>query len=76
MALSEGYMTVIAVDGGNTVAPDTPSATSIGMLYPGERIDILVERSPKGAPGSATAVDEIEQESEAQSRLTIALDLE
>lgn len=73
-------MTVIAVDGGNPVAPNTPSATSIGLLYPGERIDVLVERVPTGSPGSATAPGasnpDMEQGSEIGSKLTIALDLE
>jgi hypothetical protein len=69
-------MTVIAVDGGNLVAPDTPSATLIGLLYAGERMDILVER-PRG---SATAVgarnSEMKQDSGAELSLTIGLDLE
>ena len=58
-------MTVIAVDGGNPVAPNSPSATSIGLLYPGERIDVLVERHP-----------DLKQGSEVGSKLTISLDLE
>jgi hypothetical protein len=77
ISLSQAYMTVIAVDGGNAVAPDTPSATSIGLLYPGERIEILVERSPKKeAAAVGMQGSKIKKESEEESRLTIVLDQE
>jgi hypothetical protein len=65
-------MTVIAVDGGNPVASNTPSATSIGVLYPGERMDIIVERTI--AP-RATGSD-MKQKSKIESSLVIILDLE
>jgi hypothetical protein len=35
-------MTVLQIDGGNDVEPSPPSS-SIGIIYPGERIDLLVE---------------------------------
>jgi hypothetical protein len=35
-------MTVLQIDGGNDVEPSPPS-TAIGIIYPGERIDLLVE---------------------------------
>ncbi|KAF7137126.1 hypothetical protein CNMCM5793_007190 [Aspergillus hiratsukae] len=75
-SLGQAPMSVIAVDGGNLVAPDTPRATLIGYLYAGERMDILVER-PRG---SATAVgarrSEMKQDSGTELSLTIGLDLE
>lgn len=37
-------MKLITVDGGNMVSPDTPAATAIGVLYPGERMDLVVDR--------------------------------
>lgn len=73
-------MTLVAVDGGNPVASSTPSTTSIGLLYPGERMDIIVQRSTKGAVDAATTVEgyntEMKQESSTESTLTITLDLE
>ncbi|KAJ6093063.1 multicopper oxidase-domain-containing protein [Penicillium sp. IBT 16267x] len=75
-SLGQAPMSVIAVDGGNLVAPDTPRASLIGYLYAGERMDILVER-PRG---SATAVgarrSEMKQDSGTELSLTIGLDLE
>jgi hypothetical protein len=64
-------MTLVAVDGGNSVATGTPSTTSIGLLYPGERMDMIVQRSTEGTEDLATT-----EESRAESTLTIALDLE
>lgn len=37
-------MRVIAVDGGYPVAEDSPITSSVGVLYPGERVDLVVER--------------------------------
>jgi len=36
-------MTLFKVDGGNAVA-SAPVTQSIGILYPGERIDVVVQR--------------------------------
>lgn len=36
-------MTLFKVDGGNAVA-SAPMTQSIGILYPGERIDVVVQR--------------------------------
>lgn len=41
-----GYsIKVIQVDGGSTIS-GAPNALSVGILYPGERMDVIVERSP------------------------------
>lgn len=37
-------MTVIQVDGGHRVV-DAPGANSVGVLYPGERIDVIAEKT-------------------------------
>ncbi|CAG8977769.1 hypothetical protein HYALB_00011154 [Hymenoscyphus albidus] len=53
-----GYtMKVIQVDGGSPVS-DAPNALSIGILYPGERMDILIE--PSSTFDSQTAALRIE----------------
>ncbi|TAQ85442.1 hypothetical protein B7494_g6220 [Chlorociboria aeruginascens] len=44
LSMSGHKMTVFQVDGGNSVL-EAPPADSVGILYPGERIDVLVERS-------------------------------
>jgi hypothetical protein len=43
-------MTVIQIDGGNNVEPMS-SSSAIGILYPGERMDMIVEW-PQAEPGS------------------------
>ncbi|UNI15436.1 hypothetical protein JDV02_001970 [Purpureocillium takamizusanense] len=45
LSLSEGSMQVITVDGGHAVANDTHAARSIGVLYPGERMDVIVQQA-------------------------------
>lgn len=40
-------MTVIQVDGGNPVDA-TPAAETVGILYPGERMDVIIERLSSG----------------------------
>jgi hypothetical protein len=41
-ALPQGQMTIIQIDGGNNVE-SVPQSSAIGILYPGERMDIVVE---------------------------------
>lgn len=69
-------MTVIAVDGGSTVASDTPSTTLIGLLYAGERVDILVESPTESTTALDAGKSETIQGSGAELSLTIGLDLE
>lgn len=38
-------MKVITVDGGGAVA-DSPIADTIGVLYPGQRIDVIMTGNP------------------------------
>jgi hypothetical protein len=42
VAIPSSHMTVFQVDGGNEVN-STPRSSSVGILYPGERIDMIVE---------------------------------
>lgn len=37
-------MRAIAVDGGCLLSDETPTAQSIGLLHPGERIDLILDR--------------------------------
>ena len=54
-------MTLLKVDGGNAVA-SAPLTQSIGILYPGERIDVVVQR--------------LNREEHMDAELTIRLDRE
>lgn len=56
MALPKGGLKLITVDGGHAVKNDIPITESIGVLYPGERIDVITERSlHKRGTGDAKA---------------------
>lgn len=59
MSLTQGSMKVVAVDGGNPTAADTPKAASIGVLYPGERLDLVVERTNRTQEESGAVSDEV-----------------
>ncbi|KAK5679554.1 hypothetical protein LTS10_008375 [Elasticomyces elasticus] len=49
----EGYsMTLLAVDGGSPALSQNP-ASGVGILYPGERVDVLLE-AMSAAPGQLT----------------------
>lgn len=65
-------MKVITIDGGSVVAHDTPAARSIGLLHPGERMDLIVDRNVPATPGSPKP----REESKRQDELTITLDRE
>ena len=47
-------MRVVTVDGGCPIA-DAPAAESVGILYPGERMDVLVDR-PKNSDPTAFVI--------------------
>jgi hypothetical protein len=47
ISISGHSITVIQVDGGNTVNA-APEAEAIGILYPGEKMDVIVERLSSG----------------------------
>ncbi|PNY26831.1 L-ascorbate oxidase [Tolypocladium capitatum] len=72
MSISHGNMKVIAVDGGSPVAHDTPAVGSIGILYPGERMDLIVDRNVPATSESRQS----REEPEGQDELTITLDRE
>ena len=61
LSISGHSMTVIQLDGGRAVDA-APEAEAIGILYPGERMDVIVERT-----GSEEVKDPV---------LTITLDRE
>ncbi|KUJ20809.1 uncharacterized protein LY89DRAFT_611217 [Mollisia scopiformis] len=61
MSMSGYTMTVITLDGGNEVA-SAPAASSVGVLYPGERMDVIIEK--------------VETENEKEAIMTIKLDKE
>jgi hypothetical protein len=54
-------MYIIQVDGGSEVS-NGHSATSIGILYPGERVDIIVERTPRFDKSNAAISIEFDAE--------------
>ncbi len=45
MVVKHGDMQLITVDGGGRVADDTPVAQAIGILHPGERMDVVLDRT-------------------------------
>jgi hypothetical protein len=58
----EGYtMHLIQVDGGSEVA-EAKEAASVGIVYPGERVDIVVERIPWFAEGNPVIRIEMDDE--------------
>ncbi|PHH92493.1 hypothetical protein CDD83_7130 [Cordyceps sp. RAO-2017] len=44
ISLTHGAMKVLSVDGDSLVSPRSPAAASVGVLYPGERMDVVVDR--------------------------------
>ncbi|KHN99837.1 Multicopper oxidase family protein [Metarhizium album ARSEF 1941] len=67
MAVSNATMELITVDGGYPVDNETSSTRAIGLLYPGERIDVVLHRTPEYSPSSTHAIS---------TNLTLALDRE
>lgn len=53
-------MRVITVDGGHGVASDTAAAQSVGVLYPGERMDVVVDG--EAGAGSSELVVTLDKE--------------
>ncbi|KYK62117.1 hypothetical protein DCS_03264 [Drechmeria coniospora] len=56
LTLTHATMTVMTVDGGHGVANTTRPARSVGVLYPGERMDLIVDRET-GAHDASAAND-------------------
>ncbi|EQK98377.1 Multicopper oxidase family protein [Ophiocordyceps sinensis CO18] len=73
LSLSHGAMRLVAVDGASPVSPSTPAAAAIGVLYPGERMDIIVDRT---APIDTDSTRGHNQADSDQPQLRIALDKE
>lgn len=44
-SIPDSDMSLITVDGGNPVAEVSDPVNSVGVLYPGERVDILISWS-------------------------------
>ncbi|XP_044717680.1 multicopper oxidase domain-containing protein [Hirsutella rhossiliensis] len=73
LSLTHGTMRLIAVDGGGPVSASTPAAAAIGVLYPGERMDLVVDRRIPMAASSAHVAHRVDGD---PPRLRIALDKE
>jgi hypothetical protein len=54
-------MHLIQVDGGSEVAEGNYAA-SVGVVYPGERVDVVVERIPWYAEGNSVIRIELDAE--------------
>ena len=50
VSISQGTIKVITVDGEGAVAHDTPAVRSIGLVHPGERMDLIVDRGMPSNP--------------------------
>jgi len=50
--MKRGEMQLITVDGGAKVAENTPTTNAMGILYPGERIDVILDRTASMEDGS------------------------
>lgn len=71
VSISQGAMQLITVDGGSPVG-NTPLAAAMGVLYPGERMDLILDRSLQD-----TLSDEAHgMYPDKETKLTIALDRE
>ncbi|KAG5977889.1 hypothetical protein E4U55_006454 [Claviceps digitariae] len=54
MEVSGGSIKPITVDGGNWLHEDTPRARAIGLLHPGERVDVILDRTVSGSGDAAS----------------------
>lgn len=62
-------MKLIQVDGGNTVV-DAPRTESISILYPGERMDVIIERAGGTQDRESTLTVALDQEYVYHSQLS------
>ncbi|KAK9443379.1 Multicopper oxidase family protein [Metarhizium brunneum] len=67
LAVSNGVMELITVDGGYPVDKQTPGTKAIGLLYPGERMDMILDRTWEYSHSSGHAIS---------TNLTVELDRE
>lgn len=62
--LEHGTLEPIAVDGHGLVDPATPAAAGFGILYPGERLDLVLDKttsfSQRGGETSAANILTVE----------------
>ncbi|KAG5927906.1 hypothetical protein E4U42_001583 [Claviceps africana] len=65
--VSDASIKPIAVDGGNWLHEDTPRARTVGLLHPGERVDVILDRTESRSRGAAST---------RTSEMTIELDRE
>ncbi|KAG5970184.1 hypothetical protein E4U58_000642 [Claviceps cyperi] len=60
IGVSDGSIKPIAVDGGNWLHENTPRAKTVGLVHPGERLDVVLDR---GHPaGSVQMMIKLDQE--------------
>ncbi|KAG5939586.1 hypothetical protein E4U53_007763 [Claviceps sorghi] len=67
MKISAGSIKPITVDGGNWLHEDTPRARTVGLLHPGERVDVILDRPVSRSHGAVPT---------RTSEITIELDRE
>ncbi|KJK81349.1 hypothetical protein H634G_03368 [Metarhizium anisopliae BRIP 53293] len=67
LAVSNGVMELITVDGGYPVDKQTPGTKALGLLYPGERMDMILDRTWEYSHSSGHAIS---------TNLTVELDRE
>jgi hypothetical protein len=61
LSVPQAGMRVIQVDGGNPVTK-TPRAESVGVLYPGERLDLIAERTSDESATPSTLIVSLDRE--------------
>jgi hypothetical protein len=61
LSVPQAGMRVIQVDGGNPVTK-TPRAESVGVLYPGERLDLIAERTSDESAMPSTLIVSLDRE--------------
>ncbi|KJZ74708.1 hypothetical protein HIM_05825 [Hirsutella minnesotensis 3608] len=55
LSLTNAAFRLIAVDGGYPVSSNTSAASSVGILYPGERMDVVIDRTAPEANAAGVA---------------------
>ncbi|KAG5939386.1 hypothetical protein E4U59_003137 [Claviceps monticola] len=54
IGVSNGSIKSIAIDGGNWLHEDTPRAKTVGLIHPGERLDVILDRGHSTGPVQMT----------------------
>jgi hypothetical protein len=62
--IPDSEMKVIQVDGGQPVASDSATVNSVGILYPGERVDLVLGWSASFINADTEIIIELDNEYE------------